>query len=79
MVGKDANISPDDPQVQAAIDEYHAYINKYFYTCDVEFMRTLADMWVADARFAINHERIREGGASFVHQAVNIFCDKNKG
>jgi len=79
MVGKDADLSPHDPGVQAAVGEYHAYINKYFYTCDVEFLRNLADMWVEDARFAINYERIREGGAEFVRQAVHIFCDDHAG
>ena len=77
MVGDDPNTSPDDPGVQAAIGEYHAYINRYFYTCDVEFLRNLADMWVEDPRFAINYERVREGGAEFVRQAVHIFCDRN--
>jgi hypothetical protein len=64
--------------VQAAIADYHAYINKYFYTCDVSFMRALADMWVEDPRFAVNYERIREGGAEFVRGAVHIFCDRNE-
>lgn len=76
MVGHDAEIAPDDPNVQAAIGEYHAYINQYFYTCDAEFLRGLADMWVEDARFAINYERIREGGAAFVREAVHIYCDR---
>jgi DNA-binding transcriptional MerR regulator len=78
MVGKDANLSPDHPGVQKAISDYLAYINKYFYSCDPEFLRNLADMWVTDARFAINYERIREGGAEFVRQAVTIYCDKQK-
>ncbi|MDP2964738.1 MAG: MerR family transcriptional regulator [Pelolinea sp.] len=78
MVTTNPNAKPDDPDVQAAIGEYHAYINKYFYTCDVEFMRNLADMWVQDERFAINYERIREGGAAFVREAVHIFCDRKK-
>jgi DNA-binding transcriptional MerR regulator len=77
MVSDDPNASPDDPDVQAAIGEYHAYINKYFYTCDVEFLRNLADMWVEDPRFAINYERVREGGAEFVRQAIHIFCDRH--
>jgi DNA-binding transcriptional MerR regulator len=76
MVGEDPNASPDDPDVQAAIGEYHAYINKYFYTCDLECLRALADMWVEDPSFAINYERIREGGAAFVRQAVHIYCDR---
>ena len=77
MVGNDESLVPDDPNIQAAIGEYHAYINKYFYTCDVNFLRGLADMWVEDPRFAINYERIREGGAAFVREAVHIFCDRN--
>jgi DNA-binding transcriptional MerR regulator len=78
MVGKNANLSPDDPDVQKAIGDYLIYINQYFYKCDPEFLRNLSDMWVADARFAINYERIREGGAEFVREAVTIFCDKQK-
>jgi DNA-binding transcriptional MerR regulator len=78
MVSKDPNASPDDPDVQAAIGEYHAYINKYFYTCEVAFLRGLADGWVEDPRFAVNYERIREGGAVFVREAVHIFCDRNE-
>jgi DNA-binding transcriptional MerR regulator len=77
MVSENPDASPDDPDVQAAVAEYHAYINQYFYTCDVGFMRGLADMWVADPRFAINYERIREGGAAFVRDAVHIYCDRN--
>lgn len=75
MVGADANAAPDSSDVQAAISDYHAYLNKYFYTCDTEFLRGLADMWVEDARFAVNYERIREGGADFVRKAAHIFCD----
>ncbi|MGD9093508.1 MAG: TipAS antibiotic-recognition domain-containing protein [Anaerolineales bacterium] len=78
MVGVAPTTSPDDPDVQAAIGEYHAYINKYFYTCDLESLRGLADMWVEDPRFSANYERIREGGAAFVREAVQIYCDRNK-
>lgn len=77
MVGQGANVSPEDPDVQAAVGEYYAYLNQYFYTCDVEFLRNLSDMWVADPRFAANYERVREGGAEFVRQAVHIYCDRH--
>lgn len=76
MVGDSPDLRPDDPQVQAAVGEYYAYLNQYFYTCPVSFLRNLADMWEADPRFAINYERIREGGAAFVRQAVHIYCDR---
>lgn len=78
MVTTNPHAKPDDPDVQQAVADYHAYINQYFYTCDVEFMRNLADMWVADERFAINYERIREGGVKFANQAVHLYCDKHQ-
>ena len=76
MVTTNPKARPDDADVQEAIGEYHAYINKYFYKCGVEFLRNLADMWVQDGRFASNYERIRTGGAAFVRDAVHIFCDR---
>jgi len=78
MVSTEPKTSPDDADVQAAIGEYHAYLNRYFYTCDISFLRGLADNWVQDPRFAVNYERIREGGAAFVREAVYIFCDRNE-
>jgi len=77
MVGEGPDASPDDPDIQAAIGEYHAYLNKYFYSCDVNFLRGLADMWVQDPRFETNYESIREGGATFVREAIHIYCDRH--
>jgi DNA-binding transcriptional MerR regulator len=51
--------------------------NKYFYTCDVGRLRGLSDMWVQDPRFASNYERVRQGGAEFVREAVHIYCDRS--
>ena len=82
MVTENPSARPDDPDVQEAVGEYYQYLNQYFYSCEVEFLRKLADMWVEDPRFAVNYERIREGGAAFVRQAVHLFCDQqsqNKG
>lgn len=75
MVSENPQASPNDADVQAAVGDYYHYLNQYFYRCDVEFLRNLADMWVEDPRFAVNYERIREGGAEFVRQAVHLFCD----
>jgi DNA-binding transcriptional MerR regulator len=78
MVSENPEASPDDPDVQAAVGEYHAYLNQYFYTCEISFLRGLADSWVQDPRFANNYERIREGGAIFVREAVHLYCDRNE-
>lgn len=76
MVGTDQS-KPADADIQQAVADYYAYLTGYFYKCDVEFLRNLSDMWVADERFAINYERIHEGGAEFVRQAVHIYCDNH--
>jgi hypothetical protein len=78
MVGEDPDPSPEDEDIQEAIAEYHAYLNKYFYTCDVRFLRRLADGWAQDPRFAVNYERIRVGGAEFVREAVHVYCDRQE-
>ena len=78
MVGNAPGISPADPSVQQAVEDYYHYLNRYFYSCDVEFLRGLADMWVQDPRFAVNYERVRQGGAEFVREAVHVFCDRHR-
>ena len=72
-----ADSSPDDADVQAAVGEYFTHMNQSFYTFNLEFFRNLSDMWVADERFAANYEKIRKGGAAFVRQAVHIYCDNH--
>ncbi len=78
MVGMDPKVPPDDPGIQDAIGEYYAYLNKYFYACEVKFLRGLADIWMQDPRFSVNFESVREGGAEFVRKAVHIYCDEHE-
>jgi len=78
MVGT-AQSSTSDEDIQQAVADYYTYLTESFYSCDVDFLRNLADMWVADPRFAVNYDRIREGGAEFVRQAVHIYCDNQAG
>lgn len=79
MVGESPDVQPGDPQVQAAVGEYFAYLNQYFYDCSLQQLRNLADMWVEDPRFAANYERVRPGGAEFVRQAVHAYVDQEQG
>jgi len=73
MVGMSPESEPGDEDVQRAVGDYLVFLSEYFYDCDAEFLRGLSAMWVEDPRFAINYERIREGGAQFAHDAVEIF------
>lgn len=76
MVGT-AQSKVSDPDIQQAVEEYYNFLNQSFYSCDVEFLRNLSDMWVEDSRFAVNYDRIREGGAQFVRDAVHYYCDNH--
>jgi DNA-binding transcriptional MerR regulator len=78
MVTENPDARPDDLDVQKAVGDYYVYLNQYFYTCEVEFLRALAEMWVEDPRFSVNYERVREGGAAFVREAVEIYCDRHQ-
>ena len=77
MVTYDPGMAPDNVDVQVAVGEYFIYLNKYFYKCDLGFLKQLADMWVEDPRFAVNYERIRKGGAAFIRQAIHIYCNNH--
>lgn len=78
MVTENPEARPGDPDVQQAVGDYYAYLNTYFYTFEVPFLLNLAEMWVQDPRFKINYERIREGGAAFVRDAVQVYCDSHQ-
>ena len=66
-----------DKDVQHAVKEYFEYLNQYFYTCNLEFLKNLADGWVEDPRFSAVFEKIRTGGAEFAREAIHHFVDKH--
>ena len=74
MVGT-AQSKAADPDIQQAVEDYYNFLTENFYSCDLAFLRNLSDMWVSDPRFAENYNRIREGGAEFVRDAVHLYCD----
>jgi len=74
MVGSGSESKPDDADVQQAVGDYLAYIDTYFFPCDTNCLRNLADMWADDARFRKTFETAREGGADFAREAVLVYC-----
>ncbi|GAB4524710.1 MAG: hypothetical protein Fur0018_08500 [Anaerolineales bacterium] len=67
--------SPDAEHVQQAVAAYHAYIERYFYPCSYARLVALSVMWEHDPRFREVFERVRDGGAAFVRQAVARYCE----
>jgi DNA-binding transcriptional MerR regulator len=51
-------------------ERHRRQISKRFYPCSPAIHRGLAEMYVADQRFADNYERVAEGLARYVHDAI---------
>ncbi|MEH1097800.1 MerR family transcriptional regulator [Micromonospora sp. CPCC 205561] len=62
------------PESQAAMDlaeEHRQLISRWFYECSYEIHTGLADMYLADERFAAYFERIRPGSAAYLRDAIH--------
>lgn len=72
----DKDIASDE--VQALVKEHYNGI-RFFYDCPLGMYRNLGRMYIADRRFAAYYERFRPGLASFLKEAIEVFCDKKEG
>ena len=61
---------PGDERVRAAVIAHRDHITRWFYPCSVEIQRGLAEMFVADPRFAANIDRLAPGLARYVRDAI---------
>ncbi|EYE87520.1 MerR family transcriptional regulator [Fervidicella metallireducens AeB] len=68
--------SPDDEDVQRAVKKWRQYITDNFYNCTVDIFRGLGELYVSDERFKNNIDKIKEGLAEFLSEAIKIYCDK---
>lgn len=66
---------PGAKEVQELVYEYHQYINDSFYTCTKEVLKGLGQMYVADERFTANYDKVKEGLAQFIKEAIDIYVD----
>ena len=65
-----AGLPADDPSVTAIAEDHRQHISRRFYDCSHEMHSALADMYVADERFAAHYDRRAAGLAQYVHDAV---------
>lgn len=68
----DAGAGPDDPEVQALVEEHRMQIDRNFYPCSKEMHAGLGRMYVADPRFAKTYDDARPGLAQFLCDAILI-------
>ncbi|HEY5949598.1 MAG TPA: MerR family transcriptional regulator [Kofleriaceae bacterium] len=59
-----------DPKVQALVEAHRAHIDRWFYPCSVDMHKGLGAMYVADARFAANLDKVAPGFAQYLSDAI---------
>lgn len=73
-LGRLKHLSPDAPEVQAAVHSLRQFITQHFYTCTPEILAQLGEMYVADDRFRRNIDKAGgEGTAEFATQAIRLY------
>lgn len=68
--------APSDPEVQTLVAEWQAYISENFYDCSKEMLSCLGQMYTADTRFEKYFDGFQTGLASFISEAIKIYCTK---
>jgi len=71
--------SADSEVVVAVAERHRQHIINRFYDCSYEFHRNLAEMYIADPRFAENYEKVAPGLAQYVRDAIVANADHNSG
>lgn len=59
-----------DPEVQAAVEEHRLLIDRWFYPCSIQMHKGLGSMYVADPRFTENLDKLGEGYAQYLSDAI---------
>jgi MerR family transcriptional regulator, thiopeptide resistance regulator len=67
----DAGVPADDVRAMDVAERHREHIGRWFYDCSPEMHKGLGDMYVADPRFAANYERVAEGLAAYVRDALH--------
>jgi MerR family transcriptional regulator, thiopeptide resistance regulator len=65
-----AGTSADSPAAMHLAEAHREYISRWFYDCDHDTHRGLAQMYVADPRFTKLYEDVAPGLAQYVHDAI---------
>jgi MerR family transcriptional regulator, thiopeptide resistance regulator len=72
-----AGASPTSPEAMDAAESMREHIERWFYPCSHPMHVGLADMYVADPRFAAHYDNRAEGLAAFVASAIRANADRS--
>ena len=68
--------SPTSAEVQNLVKMLQNYITENYYLCTNEILAGLGQMYVADERFKKNLDKHADGTATFICEAIEMYCSK---
>ena len=71
-----AGLSAASDEARAAAAAHRAHISTWFYEVSPEMHRGLADMYVADERFAAHYDKRAAGLAAYVRDVIHANADR---
>ena len=66
--------APDSDAAQNLVKALQSHITENYYTCTKEILFGLGQMYVADDRFRQNIDKHADGTATFIRDAITIYC-----
>ncbi len=73
-----AGLAADSDDAMAAAEAHRRHIHEHFYDCSYDLQRNLADMYVADERFAKTYDDVEPGLAAYVRDAIHANADAHE-
>lgn len=69
----------DSKEVQEQVKKLKNYITEHFYTCSLEILSSLGEMYMSDERMTKNIDKAGgEGTAQFVAEAIQVYTQLNE-
>jgi DNA-binding transcriptional MerR regulator len=75
----DQGVAPTDPRAMDAAEEARLLIDRWFYPLSHQMHVYLGEMYVADPRFKATYDKMSDGLAEYVRDAVGVYCDRHQG
>ena len=75
----DEGVPPGDPRAMDQVERHRLQIDRWFYPCSREMHANLGLMYVADPRFTATYEKMHEGMAQYVCDAIQANLAREAG
>jgi DNA-binding transcriptional MerR regulator len=72
-----AGLPADGRDAMDLAEQHRQHISRYFYDCGYPMQRCLADIYLADERFAGNYNAVEPGLAQYMHDAIHANASRH--